>query len=344
MKKRDNYIAIFFLLFILVIPVGTLVRGFESSEEQKPFTFAALQNNLTEFTNRLFLKTKLIDFNSELVSFITGGRYLASTQVMTGKNGWLFYKTQGDGFPIHDYMGINHFSDEQLRAGADNLVATRDALEKRGIQFIATCIPNKEIVYEENMADTVVRVNSCSRGQQFAEYIQNNTDVKFVYPLDEFLEAKENNIIYYKTDTHWNQVGAFIGINELFKALYGKGDDINSVNFVCTPESFKGDLAIIGNVENKVDSEDDYAFDLSSANPELRKDQVAIVVGDSFGGFMSHVARGYYTQVEWIFIQDFTWDMIDKYNPDVVIWETVERYVDRFTTMSLDTKTVPELY
>ena len=165
MKNRDKWIAIAFLAFILILPAVTLVRGFlpqeetaitdEQSEmmnangtmqdgqhgnasseeasqpepEQQLPWFTRVQNTLNNFTNRLFTRTKLIAFNTELTSLLTGGTYMESTQVLLGKNDWLFYKTELDGHPIWDYMGINHFSEEELAKMAANLTQMRDYFE-----------------------------------------------------------------------------------------------------------------------------------------------------------------------------------------------------------------------
>ena len=158
MKKRDNLIAVAFLAFILILPTVTLIRGFlpneenEITEEQneilnangtlqentqettseengqniqneikQPF-FTRLQNTLNDFTNGLYARTKLIALNTELTSLLTGGSYIESTQVLLGKKDWLFYKSELDGHPIWDYMGINHFTEEELALMAENLI------------------------------------------------------------------------------------------------------------------------------------------------------------------------------------------------------------------------------
>ena len=63
-------------------------------------------------------------------------------------------------------MGINHFTDEELAAIAANLVSMRDGFNERGVDFYVTALPNKEIIYEEYMPDTVARVDTVSRAEQ----------------------------------------------------------------------------------------------------------------------------------------------------------------------------------
>lgn len=373
MKNRDKWITIAFLTFILTLPAVTLVRGFlpqeesqqmtqeqsdvlnangtmqekkeSSAEEEQPAEqikepwFTALQNTLNSFTDRLFTRTKLIAFNTKLTSLLTGGTYMESTQVLLGKNNWLFYKTELDGHPLWDYMGINQFSEEQLAAMAENLTRTRDYFEKeRDIDFFVTVLPNKEMIYEENMPDTVARVNEVSRAEQFAGYIKANTDLTCVYPKQALLDAKEKYQVYYETDSHWNQIGAFVGVQEIFKEAYGTHADADSVSFRVDAEDFAGDLAVMAGVKDKFSQDTVYVFEKDTADKAQYRDEVAMVVGDSFGGFLSTVAEGYYKEVHWIYTKDFKMDMVEEYQPDVIIWESVERYMDTFLADNLLTK------
>ena len=375
MKNRDKWIAIAFLAFILIIPAVTVVRGFLPQEDvvisqeqqdallnangtmqdgahgnaaedtaqttqpaqpQELPWFTKVQNTLNSFTERLFGRTKLIAFNTELTSLLTGGTYMESTQVLKGKNDWLFYKTEMDGHPIWDYMGINHFTEEELATMAANLTQMRDYFEnERGIDFYITALPNKEVIYEENMPDTIARVNEVSRSEQVAEYMWENTDLVYIYPKQQLLDAKEKNQIYYSTDTHWNQIGAFIGMQEIFKEAYGTHADVDSVSFRVDSETFAGDLATIAGVTADYGQDTVYVFEKESADSAQYRDEVCFVVGDSFSGFLSTIAKGYYKEVHWIYTKDFTMDMVDELQPDVIIWETVERYMETFLNENL---------
>ena len=378
MKNRDKWITIAFLAFILIIPAVTIVRGFLPQEDvvisqeqqdallnangtmqdgahgnaaedtaqttqpaqpQELPWFTKVQNTLNSFTERLFGRTKLIAFNTELTSLLTGGTYMESTQVLKGKNNWLFYKTEMDGHPIWDYMGINHFTDEELAAMAANLTQMRDYFEnERGIDFYITALPNKEVIYEENMPDTIARVNEVSRSEQVAEYMWANTDLTYIYPKQQLLDAKEKNQIYYSTDTHWNQIGAFIGLQEIFKEAYGTYADVDSVSFRVDSDTFAGDLATIAGVTGDYSQDTVYVFEKETADQAQYRDEVCFVVGDSFSGFLSTIAKGYYKEVHWIYTRDFTMDKVDELQPDVIIWETVERYMETFLNENLLTK------
>lgn len=318
---------------------STESTGEQTAEQVKTPWFTALQNTLNSFTERLCARNKLIAFNSELTSLLTGGTYMESTQVLLGKNNWLFYKTELDGHPLWDYMGINHFTDDELAAIAANLVSMRDGFNALGVDFYVTALPNKEIIYEEYMPDTVARVDEVSRAEQLADYIWDNTDLVYVYPKQALLDAKAEGQIYYQTDTHWNQKGAFVGMQQLMHEAYGvEAKDLDSVSFDITSHDLAGDLAVIGGVADKYNIDTTYVFDADTADKAQYRDEVALVVGDSFSGFLSTIAKGYYKEVHWIYTKDFTMSMLDEYDANVVIWESVERYMETFLNVNLLTQ------
>ncbi len=318
---------------------STESTGEQTAEQVKTPWFTALQNTLNSFTERLCARNKLIAFNSELTSLLTGGTYMESTQVLLGKNNWLFYKTELDGHPLWDYMGINHFTDDELAAIAANLVSMRDGFNALGVDFYVTALPNKEIIYEEYMPDTVARVDTVSRAEQLADYIWDNTDLVYVYPKQALLDAKAEGQIYYQTDTHWNQKGAFVGMQQLMHEAYGvEAKNLDSVSFDITSNDLAGDLAVIGGVADKYNIDTTYVFDADTADKAQYRDEVALVVGDSFSGFLSTIAKGYYKEVHWIYTKDFTMSMLDEYDADVVIWESVERYMETFLNVNLLTQ------
>lgn len=370
MRNRDKWITIAFLVFILVIPLVTVARNLLPSQQGTELTdaekavlekngaltdeeetqtesadaeqsaqdslptetgFARLQREINNFTDGLFGRTKLIAFNTGLTSLLTGGTYIESTQTLKGKNDMFFYKTELDGKPVWDYMGINHFTEEEMAAIAANLNATREHLAARGIEFYTMCIPNKEIIYAENMPDTIARVNEVSRGEQLADYLHDNTDLVFVYPKDALMENKEKVQLYYSTDSHSNMIGAFVNMQEFFRTAYGTHAEIDSVSFRVDDLHYSGDLVLLAGLDGKYNIDTVYVFEADSADKEQYHDQVLLYVGDSFGGFLSQVCKGYYKEVYWEDARNFKYSMLDRYHPDVVIWERAERYCEVFS-------------
>lgn len=318
---------------------GDGVRGVESQETEEIGSrdeteeetwLRALLDCVYDFAEELFFKDELISLSRALTKTITGNTYIESTRTLLGKENWLFFKTKNedDGDPILDYKGLNHFQENELATMAENLTEIRDYLEEeRGIRFVAMCVPNKENVYPEYMPDIIPKLVEQSRADQVAEYLWGNTDLDYIYPKEIMLREKGEYQIFYKTDTHWNQIGAFVGLQAFFDQIYGTYASPDSVQFIATDRDYAGDLATIAGVaEDYVDTI--YVLDVNSVDPGQYRDEVLMIVGDSFSGFLSTVAEPYYKKVYRVESKEFTMSMLDTYQPDIVIWQTVERVVE----------------
>lgn len=371
--SREKWIAGVFVLIILCIPVLTIVSRifpqemdtdvdagkavlqgngtlskdnpgdteFEEQEgaggEEKTW-FRSFQGDVYDFTDDLYFKDELISLSMALIKALTGNTYIESTQVLLGKENWLFYKTEneGDGNPLLDYKGINHFSEMELAVMAENLTSLRDYLkQEKDIRFVAMCLPNKENMYPEYMPDIIPKLIEQSRADQVAEYLQRNTDLDYVYPKEMLFQEKEKHQVYYTTDTHWNQIGAFVGLQAFFAQIYGTYADPDSVYFITADSGFAGDLAAIAGVDDDYSIDTAYALDERSASPEQYHDEVLLIVGDSFSGFLSDVAKPYYKEVYRVETKKFTMSMLDEYQPDIVIWQTVERRIEILKDMNI---------
>ncbi len=293
------------------------------------------QDDLDRFRKRMMLREELIKANENFTLAVTDGAYLGSTQVLLGKNKWLFFKTNEDGEPIKDYMGVNHFTENELAEIALNLTGTRDYFREKGIDFYVAAIPNKEIVYAEYMPDTMIRVNEISRGEQLARYMKEETDFPYIYPKQVLCNAKSAHQVYYTTDTHWNQKGAFVAMQEILKEAYGTYAELDSVKFIVEETDYAGDLAVVSDLAEQYAIDTMYAFLHSSADKSQYRDETLLMLGDSFSDYLAFVAEGYYKQVHRVSIEEFNMDMVEQYNPDVIIWEIGERKIEAFKTLNL---------
>ncbi len=254
---------------------------------------------------------------------------MESNEVLLGKDGWLFYKATGDGTPLYDYMGINHFSEEELAKVYDNLVAIGDGISARGMDVIFMTVPNKEQVYSEYMPDTVDKINDKSRLDELTEYIESKGGLiadRYGYvDTSKVLRAcKDIYPLFYRTDTHWTECGSYLALMELRRAMDQRVTPIDEVVFT-DKGGFVGDLAKISGSRDEY-SDVNPVIDASSINDDSTKDQVMLIIGDSFGDAMIHSAKHFYKEVYWVRLKEYT-DELDRYEPDVVVVECVERYL-----------------
>lgn len=141
----------------------------------------------------------------------------SSPKVLIGKRGWLFLSANGES---DCYVNRHPFTQEELAHWKYVLEARRDWLAKQGIPYIFVIAPDKHTVYPEFMPSYIQQVHKRSRLDQLIAYLKANSDLDIMDLRPLLLDAKDHQI-YYKYDTHWNQLGGYIAYREMAKRLNG---------------------------------------------------------------------------------------------------------------------------
>ena len=305
--------------------------------EQFPRDFEAF------FNDRLPFRNQMITLNSAADYYVFGRSSHYRTTV--GKEGWLFYSDPADGNPIACYQGTNLLSEEDLGAIAANCVRQRDLLAERGCEFVIFIVPNKNRVYSEYMPDVFGPPAEIYRALQIVDYLRENTDLHVVYPYDNLMDAKSeiSENLYYRTDTHWDRIGGYVGSRALLKELGIEMPGLSDPGLKITRNGFKrGDLAknlgltaqLMGtdpeyDVEGydthgaELVKETDTSYQYRAEGADPRK---LFVVRDSFIlSMIPHLSTqfndSYYKHFMYYMYEDF-----EAFRPDILIYETVERF------------------
>lgn len=166
---------------------------------------------------------------------------------IVGRDGWIFYSGNNSlGF----YKGNNHLKQDELEYYTAILQQLQTLCDERGIKLAFIILPNREQVYAEHMPSVAVE-NTYKRTEAFVDYVKENSDVNIIFPQDELKAAKPYWNTYYKYDTHWNKVGAFIGTQALYETLGIEGTNLAFCQIRETPRVYEngmpaGDLISIG--------------------------------------------------------------------------------------------------
>ncbi len=144
---------------------------------------------------------------------------LDSSNVLLGKEGWLFLQDVSDSKSISDYQGLTAYSQEEMAALAGTLEKLNQVLARKGSKLALIFAPAKEGVYSQYMPDSIPVVSRPTRVQALVEYLNQNTQVPVLFPLEELSTAGESTQVYYKYDTHWNDVGAWLAAQQLLEVL-----------------------------------------------------------------------------------------------------------------------------
>ena len=312
-----------------------------------PADFTAYFNDTMPFRN------KLIALNNELDYFVF--KKSSNKQVIAGKEHWLFYTGENDEDTIADYQGTNLLSEKDLKKTAENCTRQRDYVSSLGKEFVIFIAPNKERMYHEFMPAQYGDPSETYRALQIYSYLKDHTDLRVVYPYDDLIKAKEtlSENIYYKTDTHWNAIGGYVGAAELLEEL---GIDMPAVDDpklrIKGIDETAGDLAdMLGLGERLRTYDREYEvtgydrhhckkikwsfrkmghFRAVGADP-----RTIYMLRDSFA---THMAPYIGSQFKESFLRNratYTFQDLIKRNPDVVVYEVVERRVGSLKDFSI---------
>lgn len=366
MKKRRLCIVAFWLCLALPQLVYPMIKENIDSENYENRTYAAfpeiswqtmaqVPRGLEAYYNdRVPFKNQFTRINTRLQQRINQNKslmeFMAGLELVTvGQEGWLYYTTIGlEEDSIRDYLGNNLYTEEELRWLAEYYQRVNDYFQGRGIEFVLFVPPNKEQIYDEYMPKNVELTQGTTRMEQATHYLKEHTDVNVIFARDALLEAKKQYPVYYKYDSHWNSVGAFVGVQLLTELLQEEAVPLAEVEVEQT-DAYGRDLAgILGIVK---DCNDDHGYSIQGYKKDVKaevlekdgelfyhfqsnaKDQRRVLVlHDSFAESM----RGYLAKCfgEVTFVNDSVYErakeLLDEEPPDIFILEIVERRRQRF--------------
>ena len=167
---------------------------------------------------------------------------IVGNTTIIGRYNWLFYEKT-----LADYRGENLIANEAYAGHVDIFVKLKNKCDELGKELYFIVLPNKNSVYPEYMP-TVDRVAKKRRVEGLKEYIDNNTDLVFQYPLKEMYANKPYRQLYYRYDTHWNENGFLVGVNSLYSAMGMKTITYDDYEII-TQNRDSGDLAILAGID-----------------------------------------------------------------------------------------------
>ncbi len=248
--------------------------------------------------------------------------------VAFGKQDWLFYTNKIDGNPLRSYRGEDLYTNMELRRIAEGLVQTRDSLRKQGCEFVLFIAPNKERVYSEYMPDRFGPPADNYGVKQLVRFLRQRTDLNVVYCCDDLMQAKQDlpDIpIYYSQDTHWNNVGSYVGARALMRTV---GIDMPPLtrDMIRDANAVRmGDLSRLAHLERDYSGDKEYAVTFDAGLDDADK-KVVFLCHDSFGDMLAGYLANYFSIGGNVSHDNYSQSQIDDAHPDLFILETVERY------------------
>ena len=319
--KNKIFIAVFLALTVGLWPLYLLTYGLwdhTNYENRNYITFEDIKN--ADFTEKSSMIDGFINdnapFKNELTSLNAGRNLklfgsLQSGEVLLGREDWLFLKNNHDSNSTDDYQGTNHYTSQQMETLAAKLAQLENILSARGVELKIIVAPNKEQVYSEYMPRDIPKLD-VSKITVLQQYIPQ--EVEFFY-LPEYLKDTEETV-YYRYDTHWNNLGALRMIQYRFdgfeNAVYEKTDDKPLM-----------DLANVSGIYNYVQPDSYYRVTTKAQH----SGQKLYLLHDSFGDMMLPILADRYDveHATFAYFADFSLPQ----DTDVLVIEICERYFYR---------------
>lgn len=274
------------------------------------------------FTDNSPFRYQLTALNAELNYRLLGS--IDSTQVLRGKEGWLFYKTGPDGScPLADYQGMLTYTPEQLAELAAGAQMLSDALAENGQQLVISFTPNKDTVYPEYLPDHYPVLHPDKLTDQVVAYLRENTTVAVRYDPEALTAHSREVPLYFKYDTHWNNMGALLALDPVLAQLGLETLPFEEYRFAPNGGQ-QGDMANVAALYNILEVEPNY---LPENYPFQKDGRTVQVFGDSFSEYYMWFLSNRFSAASRSALTDLTTEAALGSNADVILVEVNERSV-----------------
>jgi hypothetical protein len=143
-------------------------------------------------------------------------------KLLSGRNGRLFLAHDTYGV-ILQHSGKLTLSDHQVEAWRALLHERADRLEENGCEYLMAVAPNAHSVYPEDLPSAVSAVGNRPIHRLLSSVAQNGSSELFLYLANELLERKCEREVFPRTETHWNEFGAFVAYSAIAQTLRRRG-------------------------------------------------------------------------------------------------------------------------
>ncbi len=176
---------------------------------------------------------------------------LCAELAQKGSGDWLIFTGVGGTLP--DYLHSNTLSESQLAYLASELAKIDADFRQQGATFLWVIPPNTPTIYPESMPARYKPIGPTSKLEQMNAAFAAKGLASFVDLTAVLIDEKNRSIspLYRKTDTHWNDIGAFVAYREIMHRMAKRRPELKrklepmNINayVLTTQKGYSGDLA-----------------------------------------------------------------------------------------------------
>ncbi len=302
-------------------------------------SFAAELN--AYLADRIGLRPAMVEAGHRLRSLL---RLPASDLALVGQDGWLFYAGAQE---VEQHTGLRLLSAAEISQWLDSLAIMHRELAARGIRFVFVIAPDKSTIYPEKLPRGINLAERMPADQLMAALAMQQPGVDVVDLRPVLQMAKSSGELYYRTDTHWNGIGAYVGLKAVVDGRWPDGIRLPPLSdYKVDNEPMTGDLEKMaqlncctsephvrlvpapGTVLQYSDAGQASALVETRLESPRQNYPYILIFGDSFDVGWEPLLPDVVHRAVFIHNgQPFPLAFIEREKPAIVIYETVQRYL-----------------
>ena len=223
----ERFLIVVFVAVLVLPPIGTVLgvaRATADLENRTLASFPGLDRTwaswrdfpdafTTYFADNFAFRPMLVRAQAVVRLKLLG--VSPSRAVVKGSSGWWFYADDG---AMDDYATAPPFTADELEQWRRTLQDTTDWMRAHGIVYLFVIAPDKHQIYPEYMPATI-RHAVPSRTDQLVAHLAAHSTVPVLDLRPALQQAKPSERLYHRTDTHWNDRGAYVAYAAILSSL-----------------------------------------------------------------------------------------------------------------------------
>lgn len=267
-------------------------------------------------------------------------------QVLLEKDGWMAHITEKE---LDYFQNVKPLKNKQEIA--EEIAALDQYLESQGITLLVVTAPSKSSIYPEKVPDLLKSLPTESKLDDLIAQMAENNQPAILNLVPALRDARQNQDVYYKTNTHWNGYGAFVAYTEIINALAGehpelkpyKAEDLKLVttdpevqdlpaimraNFITEPSFF---FAPKTPFVQTLSSENYLGYNQFSSTPDENLPTL-LMFHDSFGEYyLNDYLSMNFSKSHFVYNNGIhkylTPEFLQQFKPDIIVIEILERNI-----------------
>jgi alginate O-acetyltransferase complex protein AlgJ len=139
--------------------------------------------------------------------------------VLVGRDGWLYYKGDDGRAFDRDFRRVTPPSAAETAVIAEGIARRVRFLKEMGVDYLLAVVPDKQTIYPEHVPPQLQPVSDVSPLDALLAALSPEIRAHVLDLRPALRDARRQQQVYWRTDSHWNRLGAWVGGTEIVAAL-----------------------------------------------------------------------------------------------------------------------------